>query len=98
MTASSSHDRILLDPTSERSLAIRERTARLDSLEGKTVGLLDISKARGNLFLDRIQEKLEARGAKAIRYKKPTFTKPAPANLRGEIASQCDAVIEALAD
>ncbi len=90
--------RTLLDPTSERSLAIRERVARLDSLEGKTVGLLDISKARGDLFLDRVQKKLEAHGAKAIRYKKPTFTKPAPANLRGEIASQCDAVIEALAD
>jgi hypothetical protein len=29
---------------------------------------------------------------------KPTFTKPAPADLRAEIASQCDAVIEALAD
>ncbi len=90
--------RTLLDPTSERSLAIRERVPRLDSLEGKTVGLLDISKARGDLFLDRVQKKLEALGAKAIRYKKPTFTKPAPANLRGEIASQCDAVIEALAD
>jgi hypothetical protein len=90
--------RSLLDPTSERSLPIRERVARLDSLEGKTVGLLDISKARGDLFLDRIQEKLEAHGAQTLRYKKPTFTKPAPANLRGEIASQCDAVIEALAD
>jgi len=88
----------LLDPTSERSLAIRERATRLDTLEGKTVGLLDISKARGDLFLDRLQEKLEARGAKTMRYQKPTFTKPAPANLRGEIASQCDAVIEALAD
>ncbi len=91
-------ERILLDPTSERSLAIRERVARLGSLEGRTVGLLDISKPRGDLFLDCIQARLEERGAKAIRYRKPTFTKPAPPNLRGEIASQCDAVIEALAD
>ena len=96
--ASPGESRELLDPTSERSLAIRERVARLESLDGKTVGLLDISKPRGDIFLDRLQEKLEAHGAKAIRYKKPTFTKPAPANLRGEIASQCDAVIEALAD
>lgn len=88
----------LLDPTSERALAVRERVARLDALDGKTVGLLDISKPRGDLFLDHVQARLEASGAKAIRYKKPTFTKPAPANLRGEIASQCDAVIEALAD
>jgi hypothetical protein len=29
---------------------------------------------------------------------KPTFTKPAPPDLRREIAEHCDAVIEALAD
>jgi len=29
---------------------------------------------------------------------KPTFTRPAPADLRREIAERCDAVIEALAD
>jgi hypothetical protein len=93
-----SEERILLDPTNERSLAIRERVPRLDSIAGKTIGLLDISKARGDVFLGRIQQRLEDNGATAIRFKKPTFTKPAPADLRGEIASQCDAVIEALAD
>jgi hypothetical protein len=29
---------------------------------------------------------------------KPTFAKPAPVDLRHEIATSCDAVIEALAD
>ena len=90
--------RIVLDPTSERNLATRERVARLASLEDKTVGLLDISKPRGNLFLDRIQARLEERGARVKRYAKPTFAKVAPVNLRGEIAEECDAVIEALAD
>ena len=32
------------------------------------------------------------------RYKKPTFTKPAPVDLRHEIATECEVVIEALAD
>ena len=32
------------------------------------------------------------------RYRKPTFAKPAPVDLRHEIATQCDVVIEALAD
>jgi hypothetical protein len=68
------------------------------SLEGLTVGLLDISKPRGNVFLDRLEDHLGRRGATVLRYAKPTFTKPAPADLRHEIASQCDAVIEALAD
>ncbi len=90
--------RILLDPTSERSAATRERLARLDTLAGRTVGLLDISKARGDVFLDRLEQGLRERGAEVRRYKKPTFTKPAPPDLRQEIAVECDAVVEALAD
>ncbi len=91
-------ERILLDPTNEQSLAIRERVARLGALSGRKVGLLDISKARGDVFLDRLQERVEAAGADVLRFKKPTFTKPAPVDLRHEIATSCDAVIEALAD
>ena len=90
--------RILLDPTSERAPTARPRPARLASLEGQTVGLLDIAKMRGDIFLDRLEQRLEEEGAKVIRYKKPTFTKPAPIDLRHEIAEQCDAVVEALAD
>ena len=93
-----SETRILLDPTSERALATKQRLPRLDTLEGKTVGLLDIAKARGDLFLDRLEEKLRGRGANVIRFKKPTFTKPAPRDLRQQIATECDAVVEALAD
>ncbi len=91
-------DRVLLDPTSERDPAVRSRLPRLASLDGLTVGLLDISKARGDLFLDRLEQRIRGRGAEVVRYKKPTFTKPAPIDLRQEIAVQCDAVVEALAD
>jgi hypothetical protein len=91
-------NRTLLDPTSENTAAIRERLARLATLEGATIGLLDISKARGNLFLDRIEQRLRDAGALTKRYAKSTFTKPAPVDLRQQIAVECDAVIEALAD
>ena len=33
-----------------------------------------------------------------LRYAKPTFTKPAPVDLRQKIAVECEAVVEALAD
>ena len=89
---------VLLDPTSERTPSERERVARPASLDGLTVGLLDISKARGDVFLNRLDDLLTARGLRVLRYAKPTFTKPAPIDLRHEIASQCDVVIEALAD
>jgi len=90
--------RVLLDPTSERRVVERTRVPRVATLEGAVVGLLDISKPRGDVFLDRIEERLSEVGATVRRYSKPTFTKPAPVDLRHEIASQCTLVIEALAD
>ena len=90
--------RVLLDPTGERELATRAPLTRLESLSGRTVGLLDISKARGDLFLDRLETHLRERGANVKRYRKPTFTKPAPRDLRQQIAVECDAMVEALAD
>ena len=89
---------ILLDPTSELRPAEREKATPLAGLSGQTIGLLDIAKARGDIFLDRIEERLRGEGAEVIRYSKPTFTKPAPADLRRDIAAECNAVIEALAD
>ena len=93
-----SEPRILLDPTGERQLAQRPRLARLATLSGVTVGLLDIAKPRGDRFLDRLQQRFESAGANVRRYRKPTFTKPAPIDLRQQIAVQCGAVVEALAD
>ena len=90
--------RVLLDPTSEQDPASRQVNARPGSLDGLTVGLLDISKARGDVFLDRLDELLQADGVTTRRYRKPTFSKPAPVDLRHEISTQCEVVIEALAD
>ena len=89
---------VVLDPTNESRPAVRETLARPSALRGLTVGLLDISKPRGNVFLDRIEARLTEAGAAVIRYSKPTFTKPAPVDLRHEIATKCNVVIEALAD
>ena len=89
---------VLLDPTGELVPASRELVPRKASLDGLTAGLLDISKPRGNVFLDRLEHRLTERGLRVLRYSKPTFTKPAPVDLRHEIAQQCDVVIEALAD
>lgn len=89
---------VLLDPTGERESAARPRAPRLSSVSGKTLGLLDISKPRGDVFLDRLSELLVARGARIERFLKPTFTKPAPLDLRQQIHAKCEAVIEALAD
>lgn len=89
---------ILMDPTSELSPEVREPLPRPTSLEGLTVGLLDISKARGNIFIDRIEDLMIQRGISTRRYKKPTFTRIAPVALKQQIATECDLVVESLAD
>lgn len=90
--------RILLDPTNEMAPARRDPLPRPDSLDGMTLGLLDISKARGNIFLDRLEERFAERGVTVRRFAKPTFTRPAPTQVRQDIAAQCDVVVEGLAD
>jgi hypothetical protein len=90
--------RVLLDPTGERQTAARTRLERPPTLAGLTVGLLDISKPRGDVFLDRLANRLTERGLRVERFAKPTYTKPAPIDLRHRIATTCHVVIEALAD
>ena len=88
----------LLDPTAERSPVARALTPRPADLTGLAVAVLDISKARGNVFLDKLSELLAAQGLRVNRYKKPTFTRPAPTALRQQIAAENQLVIEGLAD
>ncbi len=89
---------VILDPTDESSPDVRTAIERPASLDGLRVGLLDIAKPRGDVFLDRLAELLAERGITVRRYAKPTFTKPMPPDLRREITTECDVVIEALAD
>lgn len=88
----------LLDPTAERQPAQRARTPRPASLEGLSIGLLDIAKARGDVFLNRLAELLMERGLRVERFRKPTFTKVLPPALAAQVAGRADVVIEALAD
>ena len=89
----------ILDPTDEREPIQRQLSARPEQLSG-TVGFLDISKPRGNVLLDRLETLFSERlsEVEVRRYAKPTYTKPAPEDLRRKISEECGFVIEALAD
>ncbi|MFN0122725.1 MAG: hypothetical protein ACKV2V_19680 [Blastocatellia bacterium] len=91
---------ILINPFDEVAREQRPAAARLSALSGKTIGLLDISKPGGNHFLDHLENLLrqQAGVAEVVRVMKPTFTKPAPAEVIEALAARCDAVVEALAD
>jgi hypothetical protein len=88
----------LVDPTAEREPVASRLSPRIPALDGSTIALLDISKPRGEVFLDRLEQLFSERGAQVLRYRKPTYTKPAPVALRQEIAVRSDAVVVALAD
>ncbi|MBU1286826.1 MAG: hypothetical protein KJ871_03780 [Alphaproteobacteria bacterium] len=89
----------ILDPTDERKPVERQISPRNGALTG-TIGLLDIRKPRGSVLLDELEQQLAIRlpGITVKRYSKPTFTKPCPDDLRREIASEVDYLVEALAD
>ena len=89
----------ILDPTAEADPAGRPLAReRLQEGTPGTIGFLDISKPRGDVFLDELERLLRDRGHTVVRTMKPTFTKTAPVDLRAEIAAHCDAVVVALAD
>ena len=54
---------VLLDPTAGKAAASIETVPRPKSLDGLTVGLLDISKPRGAQFLDQLEKRLGEQGA-----------------------------------
>lgn len=91
----------LINPFNETRPTMNQPAPRLDSLKGKTLGLLDISKPGGSYFLDRLEVLLKERFgvSEVIRVGKPTFTKRAPEEVIERLTRvPCDAVIEALAD
>jgi len=91
----------LVNPLDERPAPQASSPERLASLEGAKIALLDISKPGGPIFLDRLGDLLRERYgvAEIVRFRKPTFAKPAPEAVLADIR-RCvpHAVIEALAD
>jgi len=88
----------LHDPTAETRSAVRPRLRPPESLEGRTVALFDIGKARSDEFLDFLEPRLQAKGLQTVRFGKPTNAKPADPVVLGKVAECADVVVEALAD
>jgi hypothetical protein len=89
----------LIHPGNEGTAQAGKVPARLATLKGKKIGLLDISKPGGRFFLDRLEQLLRMRyeASDVIRFTKPTYTKNAPAALLQQLRGM-DAVVEGLAD
>ncbi len=86
------------DPTAETAGIKRARVQPLPTLDGKTVALFDIGKARTEEFLNYLEEELGGRGIRTRRFGKPTNAKVATTELIQKVATEADAVIIALSD
>ena len=85
-------------PFDERSRSADPLAPRPEDLSGARVALLDITKRRGDEFLDRVEELLVSRGAVTFRVVKEIFSKPAGPEIVRRIADRGDLAVEGLAD
>ena len=88
----------LLDPTGEHEVVARKKAAKPSTLDGITVGVLDIGKLRGDVFLDRIAERLGERGVAVKRYAKPGPNRPAILETRQQMLAETQVAVIGLAD
>ena len=89
----------VLDPTAEDVAVTATDAARLTSLQGSTVGLLDNGKIRVRELLDHMEDILRAEHgvARVLRLKKPDASRPAPTEVVADMKA-ADAVISAVGD
>ena len=87
-----------VSPFDERRRTPEPLAPRRDTLQGACVALLDITKRRGDEFLDRIETRLREHGAETFRVVKEIFSKPADAEILRRIADRGDLAVEGLAD
>ncbi|GAX90126.1 hypothetical protein EFBL_1752 [Effusibacillus lacus] len=87
-------------PTGVVETELKQLSPRLDTLDGKVMGLLDNGKWNANKLLSEVQTILKEQFdiKEVIKWKKPNFSAPANRDMREEIARKCDFVVSAIGD
>lgn len=90
----------VLDPTSEPEAVKAAMTSRLDTLDGKVVGLLDNAKPNSDKVLDMVAEILAKKYKLAgiIRRRKPAPSRGVPPETLEELVKESDFVITGVGD
>ena len=89
----------VLDPRLEAEGEAMTMAPPLRALDGAIIGLLDNAKIGTERFFDHVEQILRSRfGVRdVIRRRKPDSSRPAPAELLGELAG-ADAILSAVGD
>jgi hypothetical protein len=90
----------LLDPTSGTVATKGAVSPRLDTLSGKTLGVIWNGRLPGDLILNRMIEILKERYTikEVVFREKPYIGNVAPDEIFDEIAARCDAVVSGVGD
>ncbi|MBI5967478.1 MAG: hypothetical protein HY882_06455 [Deltaproteobacteria bacterium] len=88
------------NPVGEQEESNLKLAARLNNLEGKTMGLLDNLKPNASVIVTRAGKRLAEKfpSSKIIACSKPEQAAPLPEAIIREFSEKCSLVINALAD
>jgi hypothetical protein len=87
-------------PAAEDVAECQRLAPRLPSLQGTTVGLIDNHKRNANVYLEELGRLLEGQYgvARVVTYRKISQSLPTPDAVLDQLASECAAIIHAVAD
>ena len=90
---------IVLNPTADSDVHVKQLAPRLPSLEGRKLGVLDNRKANADTLFDLVEAILRERYAAEVvrRCQKPDFSRPAPEGMLRDL-QDCEAVITGVGD
>jgi hypothetical protein len=90
----------VLHPAAEDVAEPQCLAPRLSSLQGRTVGLIDNHKRNANVYLEALGHLLQDRYgvSHVVTYRKISQSMPTPDEVLDQLASECDAIIHAVAD
>ena len=98
MTQTNEH--VLVNPVTQPVIAPFNGAARLASLAGTRLGLIDDSKRNADVLLEELAELLRTRYeiTDVKWHRKPSASRPADPAAIKELAEECDSVIIAIGD
>ena len=90
----------VLHPAAEDVAETQRLAPRLARLQGTTVGLIDNHKRNADVYLEALGRLLqEGYGVtRVVTYRKISQSLPTPDEVLDQLASECDAIIHAVAD
>ena len=90
----------ILHPAAEGTAKQQRLAARLDDLQGITVGLIDNHKRNADVYLEELGRLLqEEYGISRVEtYRKISQSMPTPPEVLDQLAARCDAIVHAVAD